>query len=180
VLVLDDVHELRSRPALATLSHLLLGSPAQLTVFLSLGPTAVALRPHARRGSLPPAARRRLAFTLDEMSELFAQHDLVLAPDEVERLWTRTAGWAAGARLAALALASHADRDGVVDNIVRTEAVIADYLLHEVLDGQPPEVRRFLVRTSMAQPLTEDLARELSGDDDAARGSNGSNAAGSS
>src|SRR2546428_548462 len=55
-----------------------------------------------------------LAFTLDEMSELFAQHDLVLPPDEVERLWTRTAGWAAGARLAALALASHADRDGVV------------------------------------------------------------------
>src|SRR5207253_6663916 len=34
VLVLDDVHELRSRPALATLSHLLLGSPAQLTVSL--------------------------------------------------------------------------------------------------------------------------------------------------
>jgi LuxR family maltose regulon positive regulatory protein len=168
VLVLDDVHELRSRPALATLSHLLLGSPAQLTVFLvaRADPPLPFARMHVE-GRFHQLRAADLAFTLDEMSELFAQHDLVLAPDEVERLWTRTAGWAAGARLAALALASHADRDGVVDNIVHTEAVIADYLLHEVLDGQPPEVRRFLVRTSMAQPLTEDLARELSGDDEA-------------
>src|SRR5439155_8312775 len=168
VLVLDDVHELRSRPALATLSHLLLGSPGQLSVFLlaRADPPLPFARMHVE-GRLQQLRSADLAFTLDEMRDLFAQHDLVLNADEVERLWTRTAGWSAGARLAALALASHADHDGVVDNIVRTEGVIADYLVHEVLDGQPPEVRRFLVRTSLAQPLTEDLARELSGDDDA-------------
>ena len=168
VLVIDDVHELRSRPALATLSHLLLGSPAHLTVFLLT--RADPPLPFARmqvEGRLHQLRAADLAFTLEEMTDLLALHDVALSSEEVERLRARTDGWAAGARLAALALASHADRDGVVDNIVGTEAVIADYLVHEVLDGQPPEFRRFLARTSLAQPVTEDLARELSGDDDA-------------
>src|SRR5205823_465854 len=107
VLVLDDVHELRSRPALATLSHLLLGSPGQLSVFLlaRADPPLPFARMHVE-GRLQQLRAADLAFTLDEMRDLFAQHDLVLNADEVERLWTRTAGWSAGARLAALALAS--------------------------------------------------------------------------
>jgi len=168
VLVLDDVHELRSRPALAALSHLLLNSPANLTVFLAT--RADPPLPFARmqiEGRLHQVRASDLAFAPEEMRELFTRLDVTLSADEVERLRARTAGWAAGARLAAIALGGHADRDGAVENIVRTEAVISDYLVREVLDGQPPELRRFLLRTSLAQPLTEELARELSGEADA-------------
>jgi LuxR family maltose regulon positive regulatory protein len=168
VLVLDDVHELRSRPALSALSHILLNSPAQLTVFLAT--RADPPLPFARmqiEGRLHQLRASDLAFAPDEMHDLFTRLDVALADDEVERIRARTAGWAAGVRLAAIALAPQADRDGAIENIVRTEAVISDYLMREVLDGQPPEVRRFLLRTSLAQPLTEELARELSGEDDA-------------
>src|SRR5690348_13687090 len=102
------------------------------------------------------------------MAELFERHDLQLSESDVALLHDRTGGWAAGARLAALALVARPDRGNVVDDIVRTDAVIADYLVHEVLESQTPEMRRFLLRTSLAQPLTEDLARELTGDVDAA------------
>ena len=73
----------------------------------SSSPGPIRRCPFARmqvEGRLHQLRAADLAFTLDEMTELFAQHDLVLTPDDVERLWMRTAGWAAGARLAALAL----------------------------------------------------------------------------
>ena len=56
--------------------------------------------------------------------------------------------------------------ESFVENVVRTESRISDYLVREVLDSQPPEMRRFLLRTCVAQVLTKDLARELSGDAD--------------
>jgi LuxR family maltose regulon positive regulatory protein len=168
-LVLDDVHELTSRPALAALSHLLVAMPPTLIVFLAAraDPPLPFARMHVE-GRLHQLRAADLALTRTEMSDLFERHDLCVSEADVELLHERTGGWAAGARLAALALVANRDRDDVVDNIVRTDAVMSDYLVHEVLDGQSPEMRRFLLRTSLAEPLTEELARELTGDADAA------------
>ena len=49
--------------------------------------------------------------------------------DDIESLRARTGGWAGGLRLAALALAENADPDAFVENVVRTEALISDYLV---------------------------------------------------
>jgi LuxR family maltose regulon positive regulatory protein len=165
VLVLDDVHELTSRPALAALSHLLVAMPPTLIVFLAA--RADPPLPFARmqvQGRLHHLRAADLALTRAEMADLFEGHDVHLPETDVQLLHERTGGWAAGARLAALALVARPDHDDVVDNIVRTDAVISDYLVHEVLDGQSPEMRRFLLRTSLAQPLTAELAREVSGE----------------
>jgi LuxR family maltose regulon positive regulatory protein len=165
VLVLDDVHELTSRPALAALSHLLVARPPALTVFLAA--RADPPLPLARmqvEGRLHQIRAADLAFTAAETAEVFERHGVQLSASDVALLHERTGGWAAGVRLAALSLVARADLDDVVDNIVRTDAVIADYLVHEVLDGQSPEMRRFLLRTCLAQPLTEELARELTGE----------------
>ena len=45
-----------------------------------------------------------LTLTLGEMAELFERHDLQVSESDVALLHDRTGGWAAGARLAALAL----------------------------------------------------------------------------
>ncbi len=168
VLLLDDVHELTSRPALAALSHLLVGLPSTLTVFLAA--RADPPLPFARmqvEGRLHQLRAADLALTHAEMTELFERHNVHLPEADIESLRQRTGGWAAGARLAAVALARRADHGDVVANIVQTDSVISDYLVHEVLDGQSPEMRRFLLRTSLAQPLTEELARELTAEVDA-------------
>jgi hypothetical protein len=77
-----------------------------------------------------------------------SQHDLVLARRSQERLWARTAGWA-GVRGWPLALASHADRDGVVDNIAHRSRH-RDISCTKCSTASP-EVRRSR-HTSMAQP----------------------------
>jgi LuxR family maltose regulon positive regulatory protein len=168
VLVLDDVHELTSRPALAALSHLLVALPPTLAVFLAA--RADPPLPFARmqvEGRLHQLRAADLALTHAEMADLFERHDVVLSDADVESLRQRTGGWAGVSRLAALALAARVDHDDVVENIVQADAVIADYLVREVLDRQPAEMRRFLLRTSLARPLTEQLARELTGEADA-------------
>ena len=104
VLVLDDVHELRSRPALA---HALafaarLARAADGVPGRSSRP-ALALRPHARRGSLPPAARRRpRVHARRDVRALRAARSRAGARRSRAALGRGTAGWAAGARLAAL------------------------------------------------------------------------------
>jgi LuxR family maltose regulon positive regulatory protein len=168
VLVLDDVHELTSRPALAALSHLLMALPPTLSVFLAA--RADPPLPFARmqvEGRLHQVRAADLALTHAEMAELFERHDVFLSDEEVESLRQRTGGWAAGTRLAALALASRVDHGDVVENIVQDDAVIADYLVREVLESQSAEMRRFLLRTSLARVLTAELARELTGEGNA-------------
>ena len=60
VLVLDDVHELTSRPALAALSHLLTALPPTLSVFLATASrSAVAVRAHAGGRPAAPTPRGR-------------------------------------------------------------------------------------------------------------------------
>ena len=162
VLVLDDVHEITSRPALAALSHLVLSLPPTLSVFLATrADPPLPLQRLQFDGRLHQLRTSDLALTQHEAEELFRSHAVTLASDDIESLRTRTGGWAGGMRLAALALGENADPELFVENVVRTEALISDYLVREVLDSQTPEMRRFLLQTCVAQVLTKDLARAL-------------------
>ncbi len=78
-------------------------------------------------------------------------------------LHERTEGWAAGLRLAALSLAGHPDPERFAAEFSGSERTVADYLLAEVLDRQPEEVRRLLLRTSVLERVTGPLADLLTG-----------------
>jgi LuxR family transcriptional regulator, maltose regulon positive regulatory protein len=84
-------------------------------------------------------------------------------------LHERTEGWAAGLRLAALALAGHPDPGRFAAEFSGTERTVAEYLLAEVLDRQPENVRRLLLRTSILERVNGKLAALLTGDKDAER-----------
>jgi len=64
-----------------------------------------------------------------------------------------------------LARAPH--RSALIDDFVRDDRAVADYLVGEVIERQEPDVRTFLLATAVADRLTGDLARVLSGRDDA-------------
>ena len=77
-------------------------------------------------------------------------------------LRSRTEGWPAGLRLAAMSL----DPADIEDGIARfsgNERSVADYLIGEVIERLPPEDRDFLLRTSITEKLTGDLADHLDG-----------------
>jgi LuxR family transcriptional regulator, maltose regulon positive regulatory protein len=168
-LVLDDLHLVRG-PALSLVAALAAecGERLGLAVAsrsdpdLSLG----RLRVEGRLGEVRAAD---LAFTTAEAAALLAEHDLALRPDQVERLVVRTEGWAAGLSLAALSLRVEPDADAFLAEFTGDDRAVADYLSGEVLALQPPAIRDFLLRTSIAGRLCGGLADALTGGADGAR-----------
>ena len=92
---------------------------------------------------------------------------LDLAPDGVARLQGRTEGWAAGLCMAALSLQGRSDSSEFIRDFAGDDRHVVDYLGAEVLAGQPEDVRRFLLETSVLERLSGPLC-------DAARGTGGS------
>src|SRR5262249_8511526 len=80
-----------------------------------------------------------------------------------ESLVARTEGWAAGLRLAALSLAKDADPERLAAAFSGRDRAVAEYLLAEVLERQPPEVSRLLLRTSILERVSGPLADRLTG-----------------
>ncbi len=164
ILVLDDVHLLRSRECLNDLSFLVLHAPDTLRLVLGTrSDPAVPLHVVRVRGRLVEIRAADLAFTEPEATELLAAHDLALAPELVEALCTRTEGWGAGLRLAALSLQGRDDPERFVTEFAGDDRVVGDYLLAEVLDRQSPRLRTFLLRTSIVERICGDLADALTG-----------------
>jgi LuxR family maltose regulon positive regulatory protein len=163
-LVIDDLHELRSSEALRQLELLLMRAPAELRFVLA---TRHDLRLGLHRlrleGELTEVRAADLRFTLHESRVLLEAAGVELSDPALALLVERTEGWAAGLRLAALSLRGHPDPERFAAEFSGSERTVAEYLLAEVLDRQPEEVRLLLLRTSVLERVSGPLADLLTG-----------------
>jgi LuxR family transcriptional regulator, maltose regulon positive regulatory protein len=164
-LVVDDVHELGSDQARRQLQLLVLRAPPQLR-FVLVTRQDLRLGLHRLRlaGELTEIRAADLRFTVAEARELFEAAGVQLPGPALGMLVERTEGWAAGLRLAALSLAGHEDPGRFAAEFSGSERTVAGYLLAEVLDRQPEEIRRLLLRTSVLERINGELADVLTGD----------------
>jgi LuxR family transcriptional regulator, maltose regulon positive regulatory protein len=163
-LVIDDLHELGSAEALRQLELLVMRAPQELRLVLATRHD-VRLGLHRLRleGELTEIRADDLRFSLDEARALFAAAGVALAGPALGMLYERTEGWAAGLRMAALSLAGHPDPERFAAEFSGTERTVAEYLLAEVLERQPEQVRRLLLRTSGLDRVNGELADLLTG-----------------
>lgn len=170
VLVLDDIHHLRSAEALAGLETLLADAPPALHVVLtSRRDPRIGLHRLRLSGRLTEIRAANLEFTTDEAGKLLQEAGVSVADTDVARLHERTEGWATGLRLAALSLARHPSPEQFVAEFAGSERTVADYLLGEVLLSQPAEVRDLLLRTCILDRVNGELADLLTGRKDGHR-----------
>ena len=164
-LVIDDVHELDAE-ALRQLELLVMRAPRELRLVLAARHD-VRLGLHRLRleGELAEIRADDLKFTQAEAGQLLAAAGVELPAPVLAALYERTEGWAAGLRLAALSLAGHPDPVRFAAEFSGSERTVAEYLLAEVLERQPEQVRRLLLRTSVLGRVNGDLTRLLTGDD---------------
>jgi len=104
-----------------------------------------------------------LAFTTEEATALMQLQKLELAPAEVAELRARTDGWPAGLMFAAMNLAGKTDSAQVIRDFRGDAGNVAAYLMTEVFDAQPPELREFLLRTCIVDEVRPGLAEALTG-----------------
>ena len=169
-LVIDDLHELRSADALRQLELLVMRAPAELRFVLAMrGDVRLGLHRLRLEGELTEIRAADLRFSLDESRALFEAAGVPVSASALALLADRTEGWAAGLRLAALSLAGHRDPEQFAAAFAGSERTVAEYLLAEVLDRQPEQVRRLLLRTSMLERVSGPLADLLTGGSDGQR-----------
>jgi LuxR family transcriptional regulator, maltose regulon positive regulatory protein len=166
VLVLDDFHEVADAVQEDLERMVRFPPPALRLVIGTRADPPIGLGRLRLDGSLAEIRANDLAFTLDEASALFDGLGVPIAAANLATLWRRTEGWAAGLTLAALSVQAHPEPQGFIDQFAGTDATVSDYLVSEVLARQPPELRDFLLRTSLVDPISAELADALTGRSD--------------
>ena len=164
VLVIDDLHELSAPEAAGQLTTLLTGLPAGARVIVATR-RALPLRLHRLRlaGDLAEIRAAELRFTEDETRQLLARAGIAVAGHVAAVLHQRTEGWAAGLRLAVLSLAGHPEPERFVAEFSGSDRTVAEYLMAEMLERQPPETQGLLLRTSVLDRVNGELADLLTG-----------------
>src|SRR5664280_3846314 len=104
-----------------------------------------------------------LAFTLDEARELMRMAGVELSEVAMQTIVDRTHGWAAGLRFAATSLDKHDDPERVALDFTGDVGDVAEYLIAEVLDGQPDGLRQLLLETSIVDVLRPGLSEAVAG-----------------
>lgn len=163
VLVLDDLHLVTTTPVHELLAWMIERMPARMHLVASAryDPPLRLARLRAARAvfELRPADLR---LTPDESRRLLAAAlGRVLAPDELDRLAAAAEGWPAG--LVLLGSAAAADTPSPVQRAARERRLVFDFLAEEVLALQEPDVRRFLLETSILPELTPSRCDAVTG-----------------
>ena len=168
-LVLDDLHLLADRQVLGGLDYVRRNVGAGLRLVVSARMDPLPLHRYRLAGELAEIRAGDLAFTVPEAGELMARHGITLTADSLQRLTRRTEGWAAGLRLAAISMGTQPDPDQFATELITDDSAVTGYLVAEVLNPQPPEVRELLLSTSILEHVSAEAASELTGNEQAGR-----------
>ena len=165
ILVLDDYHEVDSKPVDEALRFLVEYMPPQMHLIIaSREDPPLPLARLRAKGQLTELRAADLRFTMQEAADFLNQvMGLDLSGQDITALETRTEGWVAGLQLAALSMQGHDDIRGFIQSFTGAHHFVLDYLLEEVLSKQPQEVQHFLLRTSILERLNGPLCEAVTG-----------------
>ena len=162
VVILDDLHLLTEQATLDGLTYVLRNAtPGMRLVVSSRMDPLLPLHRYRLAGELTEIRADDLAFSVPESALLMARQGITLPADALDRIVGRTEGWAAGIRLAAISLDGHPDPGQFVKELDAEESAVTSYLVDEVLNAQPPALRELLLRTSILDSVSADIANEL-------------------
>ncbi|HET6690811.1 MAG TPA: hypothetical protein VFG74_08100, partial [Miltoncostaeaceae bacterium] len=165
VLVLDDYHVITSPAIHEALAFMVERLPGHVRLVIAArADPPLPLAGLRARGALAEVRAADLRFAADEAAAyLNGAMGLDLAPGDVAALEARTEGWIAALQLAALSMRDRDDAARFVAGFAGDDRFVLDYLVDEVLERQPPEIRDFLLRTSILGRLTGPLCDAVTG-----------------
>lgn len=179
VLILDDVHVIHQKEIHSGLSFLLDRLPDSVRLILGTRsePDIQMARKRAS-GRLTEIQLGDMRFT-KQQSQNYLEQFLASFPsgtasgggedalELLERVSERTEGWIAGLQMAAHTMRLSAAAGRKMSGLSGTVRQVYDFMLEEVLQTQPEEIRDFLLRTSILPYLNGSLCAEVVDDGNA-------------
>ncbi len=163
VLIVDDLHELRTPACQDVLSVALDGVPGGSQVVVA----SRSEQPHLARlrasGDALEVGVADLALDADAAAKIFARADVLLTPEDAAEVVERTEGWAAGLCLAAAIARDSGDTASAVSG---DDRYVADYLYRESLAKLTERQQRFLLHTAVLERFSSPLCDALLGSGD--------------
>lgn len=163
VLILDDYHLVDESPDIRQITREIVArAPERLSiVFASRHAPTIPLARLRAAGEVAEIGTDDLRFDAGETARLFTEtYGRDLEPDVIADVAARTEGWAASLQLVQAALRDRSP--GEIRRFVRSltgaDQELYDYLAEEVVGDLPEDLQRFLMRTSILQVVTPDLA----------------------
>ena len=154
VLMLDDLHELRSPACHDVLGVVIPAIPAGS----QLATASRSEQPHLPRLRVSGEA---LEFGADDLAldaagaqQIFANAQVSLSQEQATSVTERTEGWPAGLHFAAVIAK---DSHGQAPDVAGNDRYVSDYLYRETLTQQPEDMQRFLRRTAVLDQLSGPL-----------------------
>ena len=161
-LILDDVHTLHDPMSIGLLDRILTQTPGNLSIIVAARyEPPLTWHRLALDGRLTRFASTDLAFDRSEITAIFGEYDITLRDDELAIVENFTKGWGAVVRLTAAFLAGRSDIGDALDEFTHTPRPIADFLVDEVLTSLPEHVTSFMLRTSVVDSFSAQLAETL-------------------
>lgn len=163
VLILDDFHLVDESADVRQITRdLVARAPERLSiVFASRHAPTIPLARLRAAGEVAEIGTDDLRFDADETARLFTEtYGRDLEPDVLADVAARTEGWAASLQLvqAALRDRSPAEIRRFVRSLTGADRELYDYLAEEVVGDLPEDLQQFLMRTSILQAVSPELA----------------------
>ena len=163
VLILDDFHLVDEAPdTKAIVRELVSRAPERVSIVIaSRRPPSVPVARLRAAGEVAELRTDDLRFDADETARLFSEtYGRSLEPDVLRDLSARTEGWAASLQLVQAALRDRSPLEirRFVRNLSGADQELYDYLAEEVIGDLPDDLQQFLMRTSILQVVTPELA----------------------
>jgi LuxR family maltose regulon positive regulatory protein len=167
VLVLDDYHLISASYVHELMEFILEHQPPQMhLVLITREDPPLPLAKLRARGEIVEIRQDDLRFTAEETAQFLNKSmGLTLTAEAIDALETRTEGWIAGLQLAALSLQGR-DELHIADFIEAfsgSHRYVIDYLVEEVLNQQPKNIRLFLQQTAILDRLSASLCNAITG-----------------
>jgi LuxR family maltose regulon positive regulatory protein len=158
VILLDDFHFVRERELHDQIEFLIEHLPphAHLVIITRADPGLRLGRLRAS-GGLAEIRADDLSFNDEEASALLDHGRVHLSTESMTQLMRRTEGWPAGFYLATLSLAGRQDPNEFVRQFSGGNRFVVDYLTEEVLSRHTPEIRDWIMATSILDRFSAPL-----------------------
>jgi LuxR family transcriptional regulator, maltose regulon positive regulatory protein len=158
VLMLDDLHELRS-PACQDVLGLVISAIPEGSQLAAASRDEQTQLPRLRAAAdALEVGAGDLALDAAGAQQIFANARVSVAPEQTAAVTERTEGWPTGLYLAALIARQS---DGPAPTFTGEDRYVADYLQREALAQQPKAIQRFLRRTAVLDQLCAPLCESV-------------------